>query len=86
MLYGARERGREHDLTPDDVRAIRAAAGDRPYDVMVGGRARRDDWDAERERLRDLEEAGTTWSCEYVPVAAEDEMRAAVTRGPLTPA
>jgi alkanesulfonate monooxygenase SsuD/methylene tetrahydromethanopterin reductase-like flavin-dependent oxidoreductase (luciferase family) len=87
MLYGARERGREHDLTPDDVRAIRAAAGDRDgYDVMVGGRARSDDWGAERERLRELAEAGTTWSCEYVPVADIDDMRKAVDRGPLTPA
>jgi alkanesulfonate monooxygenase SsuD/methylene tetrahydromethanopterin reductase-like flavin-dependent oxidoreductase (luciferase family) len=85
MLYGARERGREHDLAPDDVRALRAAAGDREYDVMVGGRARRDDWDAERERLRDLAEAGTAWSCEYVPVADKEEMRAAIDRGPLTP-
>jgi alkanesulfonate monooxygenase SsuD/methylene tetrahydromethanopterin reductase-like flavin-dependent oxidoreductase (luciferase family) len=87
MLYGARERGREHDLTPDDVRAIRAAAGDRErYDVMVGGRERGKNWDAERARLRQLADAGTTWSCEYVSAAAADDMRAAVDRGPLTPA
>ncbi|HET7855011.1 MAG TPA: hypothetical protein VFL41_00995, partial [Gaiellaceae bacterium] len=79
MLYGVPE----HDLSPDDVRAIREAAGERPYDVAVGGRAREEDWDAERERLRSLEAAGATWWCEYAPPDERDAMRAAVDRGPL---
>jgi alkanesulfonate monooxygenase SsuD/methylene tetrahydromethanopterin reductase-like flavin-dependent oxidoreductase (luciferase family) len=72
-----------HDLTPDDVRALREAAGERPYDIAVGGRSREEDWDAERERLRAVAAAGATWSGEYVPPDDRDAMRAAVDRGPL---
>ncbi len=79
MLYGTRQ----HDLAPDDVRAIRANAGDRPYDVMLGGRARRDDVDADRAWMRSVAEAGATWWSEYVPAAERGDMRKAVDRGPL---
>jgi alkanesulfonate monooxygenase SsuD/methylene tetrahydromethanopterin reductase-like flavin-dependent oxidoreductase (luciferase family) len=72
-----------HDLTPDDVQALREAAGDRPYDIAVGGRSREEDWEAERERLRAVAAAGATWSCDYVPPNDRDAMRAAVDRGPL---
>jgi alkanesulfonate monooxygenase SsuD/methylene tetrahydromethanopterin reductase-like flavin-dependent oxidoreductase (luciferase family) len=79
LLYGVPE----HDLSPDDVRAIREAAGDRPYDVVVGGRARQEDWEAERQRLRAVASAGATWWAEYVPADSRDAMRAGVDRGPL---
>jgi alkanesulfonate monooxygenase SsuD/methylene tetrahydromethanopterin reductase-like flavin-dependent oxidoreductase (luciferase family) len=79
LLYGVRE----HDLSPDDVRAIRGAVGDRPYDIVVGGRARDEDAEAERERLREIAAAGATWSAEYVPTDSREAMRSAVDRGPL---
>jgi alkanesulfonate monooxygenase SsuD/methylene tetrahydromethanopterin reductase-like flavin-dependent oxidoreductase (luciferase family) len=79
LLYGVPE----HDLSPEDVRAIREAAGDRPYDIVVGGRARQDDSEAERERLRAISAAGATWCAEYVPADGRDAMRASVDRGPL---
>jgi alkanesulfonate monooxygenase SsuD/methylene tetrahydromethanopterin reductase-like flavin-dependent oxidoreductase (luciferase family) len=72
-----------HDLSPDDVRVLREAAGERPYDITVGGRARDDDLEAERERLRAVAAAGATWSGEYVPPGTREAMRAAVDRGPL---
>ncbi len=78
-LYGARR----HDLRRDDVRAIRANAGERPYDVMVGGRARSDDLEADRAWMRSVAEAGATWWSEYVPGAEREDMRKAVDRGPL---
>jgi alkanesulfonate monooxygenase SsuD/methylene tetrahydromethanopterin reductase-like flavin-dependent oxidoreductase (luciferase family) len=79
LLYGVPE----HDLSPEDVRAIREAASDRPYDIVVGGRARQEDWEAERERLRAIGSAGATWWAEYVPADSRDAMRSAVDRGPL---
>lgn len=78
-MYGARQ----HDLAPDDVRALRASAGNRPYDVMLGGRARSDDVEADRDWIRGVADAGATWWSEYVPVDDPDAMRAAVERGPL---
>jgi alkanesulfonate monooxygenase SsuD/methylene tetrahydromethanopterin reductase-like flavin-dependent oxidoreductase (luciferase family) len=69
------------ELTPDDVRAIRAAAGDRPYDVTVGTHEGRGD--RERERLASLADAGATWAVQYVPVSNPATMRAAVDRPPL---
>jgi alkanesulfonate monooxygenase SsuD/methylene tetrahydromethanopterin reductase-like flavin-dependent oxidoreductase (luciferase family) len=72
-----------HDLSADDVRALREAAGERPYDIMVGGRSREEDWEAERERLGAVAAAGATWSAEYVPPDTREAMRAAVERGPL---
>jgi hypothetical protein len=62
---------------------LRTAAGDKPYDVSVGGSARGDDPDAERARIWELGEAGVTWWTEYVPADERDAMRAAVDRGPL---
>jgi hypothetical protein len=70
-------------MSPDEVRALRGLAGDRPYDVCVGGRRRREDEEAEREWIRGVAEAGATWWCEFVPAAERDAMRTAVERGPL---
>jgi hypothetical protein len=65
------------------VRALREAAGERPYDIAVGGRSREEDWEAERDRLHAVAAAGATWSGEYVPPDSREAMRAAVDRGPL---
>lgn len=78
MLY----RADGGDLSTADVRAIRAAAGDPWYDVMVGVSSSSDPG-AEGERLRDLEAAGATWASEYVPVQDLDAMRQALERGPV---
>lgn len=76
-------RDKTHTLSPDDVRAIRANAGDRPYDVAVGGAPRREDWDEQREYVRAVAGAGATWFVEWVPPAGAATMREAVERGPL---
>jgi alkanesulfonate monooxygenase SsuD/methylene tetrahydromethanopterin reductase-like flavin-dependent oxidoreductase (luciferase family) len=78
MLYPTESR----ELGPEDVRAIRAGAGGRRYDITVGV-LRTSDHEAERERLRLLEEAGATWTAEYVPASDADAMRRGVDRGPL---
>ena len=77
-----REEG--HDLTPGDVRRLRELAGDRPYDIALGGRARWNDWDAEREWRRGVADAGATWWAEFVEPADREAMRVSVRRGPLT--
>lgn len=69
-----------HDLTPDQIRAIRDAADDEHYDICVGGRQRRP---GDRERIRAIADAGATWWTEYVPADDLDTMRAAIRRGPL---
>jgi alkanesulfonate monooxygenase SsuD/methylene tetrahydromethanopterin reductase-like flavin-dependent oxidoreductase (luciferase family) len=46
----------EH-MAPADVRALRAAAGDRPYAIATGGNERGDDWEAEREHIHGVAEA-----------------------------
>jgi alkanesulfonate monooxygenase SsuD/methylene tetrahydromethanopterin reductase-like flavin-dependent oxidoreductase (luciferase family) len=72
------------DLDAANVRAIRAAAEDRPYDIMVRA-SRSADPDADAVRLRELEAAGATWVSEYVPVQEIDAMRHLVERGPIGP-
>lgn len=69
-----------HDLRPEDVRALRAAAGDRPYDICVGGRERRA---GDAEWFASLGAAGATWWTEYVEAGDRRTMREAVRCGPL---
>jgi alkanesulfonate monooxygenase SsuD/methylene tetrahydromethanopterin reductase-like flavin-dependent oxidoreductase (luciferase family) len=69
-----------HDLLPDDVRDLRAGAGQRPFDICVGGRQRRD---GDSEWLRGVADAGATWWAEYVPPQDRSVMIEAVRRGPL---
>jgi alkanesulfonate monooxygenase SsuD/methylene tetrahydromethanopterin reductase-like flavin-dependent oxidoreductase (luciferase family) len=83
MLYKQAPDDGEADMTPDDVRAVRDLAGAKPYDIAVGGRARRDDWDSERDWIAAMERAGATWWGEWIPPADRETMRAAVRRGPL---
>jgi alkanesulfonate monooxygenase SsuD/methylene tetrahydromethanopterin reductase-like flavin-dependent oxidoreductase (luciferase family) len=83
MLYKQGPADGEADMTPDDVRVVRDNAGTEPYDIAVGGRARRDDVDAGREWIGGVEAAGATWWGEWIRPADRETMRSAVKRGPL---
>jgi probable F420-dependent oxidoreductase len=78
------------DMTPDDVRAMKAFIQDHrdssaPFDISVGGRQRGQDWEQERALIRSLAEAGVTWWIEYIPpeTGGLDVVRACIKRGPL---
>ena len=58
-------------------------AGDRRWDIAVGGWERRDDLDEELEHRRSVAEAGADWWVEWVAPAERAEMARAVVRGPL---
>jgi probable F420-dependent oxidoreductase len=80
-------RGGAHQ-TPADVTEIRRAAererrSDVAFDIVVGGRARTDDWDQERRTIRSLAEAGATWWLEWIRPDEYETMRDAIRRGPL---
>jgi alkanesulfonate monooxygenase SsuD/methylene tetrahydromethanopterin reductase-like flavin-dependent oxidoreductase (luciferase family) len=70
-------------LGGDDVRDLRARAGERAFDILAGGWGRLKDPDAERERIRAVADAGATWWGEYIGAADRRAMRRAVGRGPL---
>jgi hypothetical protein len=75
-------------LTPEDVYQIRATiererAGSGPFDLVVGGDERREDWEEERSVISSLAEAEATWWLEWVPAAGFGEMRRTILRGPL---
>jgi len=53
------------------------------FDIVVGARKRNDDWEHERNLIRQVADAGATWWFEWVPPAAEIEMRTAIMHGPL---
>lgn len=82
-MYKETHGGPWEDMTPDDVRALLAAAGDRPYTVAVGGSGRGDDWEAEREHIRSVAEAGAGWWIEWLPPRDPETMAEHVERGPL---
>jgi alkanesulfonate monooxygenase SsuD/methylene tetrahydromethanopterin reductase-like flavin-dependent oxidoreductase (luciferase family) len=77
------------DMTPADVRALiafvegRRPAPAAPFEVVVGGRERREDWGHERALIGALAEAGATWWIEWVPPADLATMRQAIAHGPL---
>jgi alkanesulfonate monooxygenase SsuD/methylene tetrahydromethanopterin reductase-like flavin-dependent oxidoreductase (luciferase family) len=73
----------DRPLDGDDVRALRARAGDTPFDICAGGWGRLKDPEAERARIRAVAEAGATWWGEYILPADRQSMREAVARGPL---
>lgn len=77
MLY----RADQASLRPEDVRAIRLAAGDRPYDISVSA-PDSGDRGADAATLDALEAAGATWASVYVPIQDPAEMRRIVERGP----
>jgi alkanesulfonate monooxygenase SsuD/methylene tetrahydromethanopterin reductase-like flavin-dependent oxidoreductase (luciferase family) len=76
-------RSGEGVMGPDDVRELREMAGDRPFDIAVGGHPRPRNVDAQRAHLRAVAEAGATWWVEWVPPGRRVSMRKAVDRGPL---
>jgi alkanesulfonate monooxygenase SsuD/methylene tetrahydromethanopterin reductase-like flavin-dependent oxidoreductase (luciferase family) len=78
-LYNA-----EHGpLPPEAVADLRARAGDRPWTIAVGGSPRRDDWEAEREHIAAIGDAGADWWIEWAPPSDRDVMRTVADRGPL---
>ena len=84
MLYKAPKHDpSEVGMTADDVRELRGMAGERPFTIAVGGNRRLDDWDAERDRIMAVAEAGADWWMEWIPPSDRSTMRAAVDRGPL---
>jgi len=87
-LYKQTTDGSWQDMTPDDVRALRATVERQrtsaaPFEIAVGGRQRGADWEEERTLIRSLTEAGATWWSEWVPAADLATMQAAIARGPL---
>jgi alkanesulfonate monooxygenase SsuD/methylene tetrahydromethanopterin reductase-like flavin-dependent oxidoreductase (luciferase family) len=80
--------GTWQDMTPEDVRLLkttieRQRIAATPYDIVIGGHQRGDDWEAERDHISQVAEAGATWWSEWVPAAPLPTMRAAIERGPL---
>ena len=78
------------DWTPEDVRALKALANQTrgtspPFDIVLGGRHRGDDWEKERALIRSLAETGATWWIEYIPpeTGGLDAARACIARGSL---
>jgi alkanesulfonate monooxygenase SsuD/methylene tetrahydromethanopterin reductase-like flavin-dependent oxidoreductase (luciferase family) len=71
------------DLQPEDVSAIRRAAGDKPYDISIS-LGHDGNPEAERDRLTRLADAGATWATVYIPASDADTMRRAVERLPLS--
>jgi len=83
------------DVTPDDVRRLRADAAERPdggdgFVIAVGGRERATEPDqlaADRDYVAELAEAGADWWHEYVPARLSyAEARRRIEAGPLRPA
>jgi alkanesulfonate monooxygenase SsuD/methylene tetrahydromethanopterin reductase-like flavin-dependent oxidoreductase (luciferase family) len=79
----------QRDWTPADIRALLATVaahspqGIEGFDVVVGGRARGEDCDAERALIQSSSRAGATWWNEWVPPMDRQSMHAAIARGPL---
>lgn len=79
------------DWTPAEVRELLAFIEEHrteeqratPYEIMLGGRERSDDWERDRALIGSLAEAGVTWWVEYVSAGELDVMRESVRRGPL---
>jgi alkanesulfonate monooxygenase SsuD/methylene tetrahydromethanopterin reductase-like flavin-dependent oxidoreductase (luciferase family) len=74
------------DVTAEDVAALRADAGRSAFVIVVGGRERREDFDAEREYVASLADAGADWWQEYVPPRLDlAEARRRIVAGPIRP-
>lgn len=78
------------DWTPDDVRTLKAMAVQArgmstPFEIVLGGRQRSDDWEKDRALIRSLADAGATWWCEYIEQERchLDTARTHIARGPL---
>lgn len=82
------DEGGWRDFTPEEIRQLRAdLLSDRdpaqPFDIVIGGRERRDDWEQERALMQSIADAGATWWMEYNSSADEATTREHITRGPL---
>ena len=78
----------EQDMMPEDVREMvgyvaAARDGTNNFDIAVGGRQRKQDWERERAHIAALEAAGATWWMEWIRPKGLDETRSDVVRGPL---
>ncbi|MFY9913321.1 MAG: LLM class flavin-dependent oxidoreductase [Nocardioidaceae bacterium] len=91
-LYRIPQQDGWQDVTPDDVRSLRADVADRPgggdgYVVAVGGRERASDSAGlrdDRAYVRALADAGVDWWHEYVPPRLTfDEACRRIDSGPL---
>ncbi|MEW6045473.1 MAG: LLM class flavin-dependent oxidoreductase [Bacillota bacterium] len=76
------------EMTAEDVGALKASIqafrkNDAPFDIVIGGNARRGDWEAERLLIRSAAEAGATWWVEWVPPGEPGAMLQCITCGPL---
>ncbi len=70
-------------LRAEDVRELRALAGERDWTIAPGGQPRREDWDEEREQRAAIAAAGADWWVEWVEPSDRETMHEAVARGPL---
>lgn len=89
-LYIHKRPGQWQDWTAEDAAALRERAHRErgegmPFDIVVGGRQRGQDEEAERKLIRSLGEAGATWWSEYIPPNAGsfDEVCTRISGGPL---
>ena len=90
-LYKQHEPGDFGDWTPDEVRQLKVFIDSHsnqerranPYEIMLGGRIRAEDWEQDRSLIKALSKAGATWWVEYVPAGELEAMRESVKRGPL---
>jgi alkanesulfonate monooxygenase SsuD/methylene tetrahydromethanopterin reductase-like flavin-dependent oxidoreductase (luciferase family) len=79
-LYPAE--GGDKDLEAKDVQRLRANAGNREFDIAVGGHERSEDWEAERARRVAIAAAGATWWVEWIRPTDRETMRSVASGGP----
>lgn len=87
-LFKHTDDGHWQVMTPTDVIELRAyiegvRPGSAPYDIVVCGGKRQDNWEQEREYIGSVAEAGATWWMEWIPPAPIEIMHGCIERGPL---
>ena len=84
-LYKVTEDSDWSDMTPDDIHEMKSALQltKVDYDLVAGGRERSDNWDEERQFIRNLADAGVTWWKEAIMSADYQTMYKQISRGPL---
>jgi alkanesulfonate monooxygenase SsuD/methylene tetrahydromethanopterin reductase-like flavin-dependent oxidoreductase (luciferase family) len=91
-FVGGKEHGPDEDwhLTPAEVRRVKHAiasqrTGDEPFEIVLGGAARGEDIERDREMIRGVAEAGATWWMEYVypEPGGLEVMRERIRSGPV---
>lgn len=75
-------------MLPEDVAALKAyinqqRSSQTPYDISIGGRERGEDWEQERDHIKQIAAAGATWWREAIPCGELYEMQEQIKRGPL---